>query len=107
MPSLRTLAARLSLLAVGLLLPLLILEIGVRVVGLAPPAEPNPTIWEPHPLFGWWHISHSGGTFHSAYNEFEAEVQINARGLRDRIRVGFRELLDASTNCFACSGSEV
>jgi hypothetical protein len=66
------------------LVSLLALEIGVRLLNLAPPPEPNPAIWEPHPLLGWWHIPHSGGLFHSNFNEFEAEVQINARGLRDR-----------------------
>jgi hypothetical protein len=76
--------ARLALLLFGLLLPLLMLESGVRLLGLAPPPTPNPTIWEPHPLFGWWHIPTSGGTFHSDFNEFTAEVWINARGLRDR-----------------------
>lgn len=75
---------RLALLVVGVLLPLLMLEIGVRIIGLAPPPAPNPAIWEPHPLFGWWHIPYSGGIFHSDYNEFESEVRINARGLRDR-----------------------
>ncbi|GAB4448121.1 MAG: hypothetical protein Kow0031_30660 [Anaerolineae bacterium] len=68
----------------GLLLPLLMLEFGVRLLGLAPPPQPNPTIWQPHPLFGWWHIPYSGGLFHSDYNEFESDVRINARGLRDR-----------------------
>jgi hypothetical protein len=75
---------RLLLLLLGLLLPLLALEIGVRVLSLAPPPEPNPAIWQPHPLMGWWHIPYSGGLFHSPYNEFEAEVRINARSLRDR-----------------------
>jgi len=75
---------RFLLIVVGLLLPLFILEIGVRVVNLAPPPEPNPAIWTPHPLLGWWHIPLSGGTFHSDYNEFETEVRINARSLRDR-----------------------
>ncbi len=75
---------RLTLIAFGLLLPLLALEIGVRLMGLAPPPDPNPAIWQPHPLMGWWHIPYSGGLFHSQYNEFEAEVRINARGLRDR-----------------------
>lgn len=84
MKSVGTLAGRIALIAVGLLIPLLMLEIGVRIMGLAPPPEPNPSIWEPHPLFGWWHIPYSGGTFHSDYNEFEADVQINARSLRDR-----------------------
>lgn len=75
---------RLLLIVLGLLIPLLLLEAGVRLMGLAPPPQPNPTIWEQHPLFGWWHIPYSGGIFHSDYNEFETEVRINARGLRDR-----------------------
>jgi hypothetical protein len=82
--SIGRLTGRLLLIAFGLLMPLLLLELGVRVVGLGPPSEPNPAIWEPHPLFGWWHIPYSGGTFHSDFNEFEAGVHINARGLRDR-----------------------
>jgi len=78
------LLGRFLLIAFGLLLPLLAFEAGVRLLNLAPPPQPNPTIWEPHPLFGWWHVPYSGGLFHSDYNEFEAEVRINARGLRDR-----------------------
>lgn len=84
MKTLGNLIGRLLLVAVGLLAPLLIVEIGVRLTNLAPPADPNPSIWQPHPLFGWWHIPYSGGVFHSDFNEFEAEVRINARGLRDR-----------------------
>lgn len=68
----------------GVLAPLLALEMGVRWLHLAPPPEPNPAIWQPHPLLGWWHIPYSGGLFHSQYNEFETEVRINARSLRDR-----------------------
>ena len=85
---------RLALLLFGLLFPLLMLEIGVRLLGLAPPPVPNPSIWEHHPLFGWWHIPHSGGTFHSDFNEFTAEVRINARGLRDR-EIGYDNPNDA------------
>ncbi|MEM7346732.1 MAG: hypothetical protein AAF485_21015, partial [Chloroflexota bacterium] len=84
MKQLRNFIARLLLVLFGLIFPLLILEIGVRVADLAPPADPNPSIWEAHPLLGWWHLPHSGGRFHSDYNEFAAEVRINARGLRDR-----------------------
>lgn len=78
------LAGRFVLVLFGLLFPLLMLEVGVRLLGLAPPPAPNPAIWTPHPLFGWWHIPYSGGVFHSDFNEFTAEVHINARGLRDR-----------------------
>jgi len=81
---LSTFLGRLFLIVVGLLVPLLALEIGVRMVALAPSPQPNPAIWTPHPLFGWWHVPNSGGTFRSDFNEFEAEVHINARGLRDR-----------------------
>ena len=79
-----TFPGRLLLVIFGLSFPFVALEIGVRVTSLAPPPEPNPAIWAPHPLFGWWHVPHSGGIFHSDYNEFEANVRINARGLRDR-----------------------
>jgi hypothetical protein len=82
--SLKKPLGRLGLLLFGLLAPLLALEIGVGLLDLAPPPEPNPAIWQPHPLFGWWHIPYSGGLFHSQYNEFEAEVRINARSLRER-----------------------
>ncbi|GIK41957.1 MAG: hypothetical protein BroJett011_57900 [Chloroflexota bacterium] len=84
MRSVSSFLSRLLLLVFGLLAPLLVLEIGVRLTNLAPPPEPNPAIWQPHPLLGWWHIPYSGGLFHSQYNEFEAEVRINARSLRDR-----------------------
>ncbi len=84
MKPLANLMGRIALIGVGVLIPLLLLDVGVRLMGLAPPPEPNPAIWEPHPLLGWWHVPYSGGTFHSDYAEFEAEVRINARGLRDR-----------------------
>ncbi|NJN92849.1 MAG: hypothetical protein HC875_01530 [Anaerolineales bacterium] len=84
MKTLSNFLGRSLLLGLGLFLPLLVLEMGVRVLGLAPRPQPNPAIWQPHPLLGWWHIPYSGGLFHSQYNEFEAEVRINARSLRDR-----------------------
>ena len=92
--SLQSSLARLLLVVLGLLLPILALEIGVRVAGLAPPPEPNPSIWTPLTLFGWRHVPYSGGIFHSDYNEFEDDVRINARGLRDR-EIGYDNPQDA------------
>jgi hypothetical protein len=74
---------RLVLIVLGLLLPILMLEIGVRLLRLAPPPVPNPNIWEFHPELGWWHIPDSGGIFYSSFNEYQTEVKINALRLRE------------------------
>ena len=78
-----TFLGRISLVLAGLTLPLIGLELAVRALGLAPPAVPNPTIWDLHPDLGWWHIPDSGGTFYSSFNEYETAVYINQLGLRD------------------------
>ncbi|MEM7032851.1 MAG: hypothetical protein AAF629_25100 [Chloroflexota bacterium] len=78
---------RIALVIFGVLFPLIILELTVRVLGLAPPAIPNPAIWDFHPELGWWHIPNSGGTFYSSFNEFEVDVQINSLGLRDDVHL--------------------
>jgi hypothetical protein len=75
---------RVALAAVGFALSLLLLEGGVRLMAIAPPAAPQPPLWEPHPYLGWFHIPNSGGLWYSEYGEYQAEVRINARGLRDR-----------------------
>lgn len=75
---------RAALAVLGLALALLLLEGGVRLMGIAPPAAPLPPLWEPHPYLGWFHIPNSGGVWYSEYGEYQAEVHINARGLRDR-----------------------
>ena len=74
---------RLGLIVIGLLSPLLILELIVRLLGLAPPPILNPNIWDLHPALGWFHLPNSGGTFYSSFNEFTTDVQINSLGLRD------------------------
>ncbi len=74
---------RVALGLMGLTLSLLLLEGGVRLMDLAPPAEPLPPLWEPHPYLGWFHIPDTGGLWYSEYGEYQAEVRINARGLRD------------------------
>lgn len=77
-------AGRVLLLLGGLLAPLLALEVFVRLLGLAPPHAPLAAIWTSHPLYGWFHQPDSGGVLYNDYNEFQVELHINARGLRDR-----------------------
>lgn len=67
-----------------LVVPLAVVEGVVRLVALAPPAAPNPNIWQPHETLGWAHAPGSGGAFHSPYGEYVAEVRINSLGLRGR-----------------------
>lgn len=75
---------RLVLLLFGLLTALLVIEFGTRLLGVAPPTDPLPVLWGPHPYLGWFHVPNHGGLWYSEYREFETQVHINARGLRDR-----------------------
>lgn len=81
---------RVALAVLGLALALLVLEGGVRLMGIAPPADPLPPLWEPHPYLGWFHVPNSGGLWYSEYGEYQADVHINARGLRDR-EIGYED----------------
>jgi lysophospholipase L1-like esterase len=85
---------RVALAVLGLILALLVLEGGVRLMGIAPPAAPLPPLWEPHPYMGWFHIPNGGGLWYSEYGEYQADVHINARGLRDR-EIGYDNPQDA------------
>lgn len=85
---------RMGLVMLGLALPLLVLEGGTRLMGIAPPAEPQPALWVPHPYLGWFHLPNQGGLTYSEYGEFQAPVHINARGLRDR-EIGYDNPADA------------
>jgi hypothetical protein len=78
------LLARFALILIGILLSLTVLEFGIRIMGMAPPAEAQPALWAPHPYMGWFHVPNRGGLSYSDFGEYQAEVHINARGLRDR-----------------------
>ena len=71
------LASRLAAILFGLALSLAALEIFVRVLHIE-----KDTFWEPHSLFGWFHISGKEGWWFS--NEFQIHVRINSKGLRNR-----------------------
>jgi hypothetical protein len=81
------------LLLAGLAVPLLALEVLVRFLGLAPPHVPLAPIWTSHPLYGWFHAPNAGGLLYNDYNEFQVDIRINARGLRDR-EIGYDNPLD-------------
>lgn len=94
MKLIREVLGRTALTVMGFALSLLLLEGGVRLIGIAPPADPLPPLWEPHPYLGWFHIANSGGLWYSEYGEYQADVHINARGLRDR-EIGYDNPPDA------------
>lgn len=62
---------------------------------LAPPANLQPPLWEPHPYLGWFHAPNHAGMVYSEHHEFEAPVRINARGLRDR-EIGYDKSADGA-----------
>lgn len=76
---------------IGAIVPILLLEAGVRVLGIAPPYGAVPTIWDKHPYLGWFHIPNSGGRFWNDYMEFDTQVHINSRGLRDDRDVNYEK----------------
>lgn len=68
----------------GIALALLMLEVALRVLDLAPPAEPVGNFWQmPHPEYGWYHIPNATGLSYDAFGEYNVPVTINSQGLRD------------------------
>ncbi len=68
----------------GVALALLMLEVALRVLDLAPPAEPAGNFWQmPHPEYGWYHIPNATGLSYDAFGEYNVPVTINSQGLRD------------------------
>ena len=80
MPSrrLKTWLVRLLLIAIGLILSLVILEIYARAAHLG-----SGGFWEPHSEYGWRNIPGAKG-WESCYGECAVYVEINSLGLRDR-----------------------
>ncbi len=74
-------ATRLALVLVGLLLPLVVAEVFLRVkFRLLPPWE-RPQFWQYDPLLGWAKIPNAEGMF--VGYEYQVEIEINSKGLRD------------------------
>lgn len=70
--------------AFGIILAIVILEVAVRALHLAPPAEPVGNFWQsPHPQFGWYHVPGASGLSYDAFGEYNVRVTINSKGLRD------------------------
>ena len=68
----------------GMLAAVVLLEITVRVLNLAPPAESPGWFWKsPDEQYGWQHMAGATGRWFNPYNEYNVEVTINSKGLRD------------------------
>jgi hypothetical protein len=68
----------------GVLLAVFMLEIALRLLQLAPPAEPVGNFWQaPHPDYGWYHIANAAGPSYDRFGEYNVWVTINSRGLRE------------------------
>ncbi len=75
-------AAGLALL--GIFIAVLLLELTVRILNLAPPASSPGWFWKaPDPQYGWQHQAGATGRWFNPYNEYNVEVTINSKGLRD------------------------
>ena len=77
----RTIAARLLLVALGLVLPALLLETVLRVFGPVIPGNYETGVWaEGHPIVGHFHIP--GATAWVREPEFTTYLRFNSQGLR-------------------------
>ncbi len=74
----------LVLMLVSLVLTFLALEVAVRVLRLAPPAESPGWFWRvPDPETGWALQPGAAGRWFNPYHEYDVQVAINQLGLRD------------------------
>ncbi len=93
--------------AFGVILALVVLEIAVRALHLAPPAEPVGNFWQsPHPQFGWYHVPGAAGASYDVFGEYNVRVTINSKGLRDE-EIPYEKPQKAGTTDEAECGEEV
>src|SRR6266487_3808130 len=77
----RKLLPRLGLLLGGLLAPLLVLELALRVLGPILPGNYEHGIWRvSHPVYGTFHVT--GSTAWTRTPEFTVQLRFNNYGLR-------------------------
>ena len=68
----------------GMIAAVLLLELIVRILNLAPPATSPGWFWKaPDAQYGWQHQPGATGRWFNPYNEYNVEVTINSKGLRD------------------------
>jgi len=81
---LRLLGKRFALVCGSVVLTLLLFEVVIRLAGVTPLyVNPEQLIfWQHDPQFGWHHVPGRTGRFRK--EDFDTEVRINSRGLRDR-----------------------
>jgi hypothetical protein len=82
-PTMRKLLGLILLVVVYLVGFVVIMEIGVRVFGAAPLAEPPGFFWRvPDPIAGWSLEPGAHGRWYNPSYEYDTQVQINSLGLR-------------------------
>lgn len=68
----------------GIFLAVFTLEMALRLLHLAPPAEPVGNFWQmPNPDYGWYHLANAVGLSYDPFGEYNTRVTINSRGLHD------------------------
>lgn len=76
-------AVRLLLVVVGLAVPLLFLELALRILGPVLPGSYAAALYlEPHPIYGRFNLPNSGGWVRTP--EYTTRVNFNSHGLRER-----------------------
>lgn len=89
-PVRRRLLPGLLLALLSLTVTLLVLELGVRAMHLAPPAESPGWFWKvPDPQTGWALQPSAAGRWFNPRYEYDVPITINSQGLRDVERSGY------------------
>lgn len=92
----RILLGLLGLLLFYIALTLAVMEAGVRLLRLAPPAESPGYFWRvPDPITGWTFEPGAQGRWFNAMYEYDLDVSINELGLRSPASIRYEKPADA------------
>ena len=80
----RRIAISFLMILFGILLALGVLEVGIRVMGKAPPSGQPAFFWQEDPRFGWFHRPGAEGEYFNPPGEYRAYARVNSQGLMDQ-----------------------